>query len=59
MEKANNAEYHYEMVVNIVADMILEYLKATAHDIDGTKSKVKFDTKEGNQGKCYQPKKAA
>lgn len=34
MDQKDNTEYNYQMVVNIVADMVVEYLKATAHDKD-------------------------
>lgn len=33
MQMDSDSKYHYDMVVNIVAEMVLEYLKAHA---DGT-----------------------
>lgn len=34
MDPKDKTEYNYQMVVNIVADMVVEYLKATARDKD-------------------------
>ena len=60
MDKTNSADYHYEMVVNIVADMVVEYLKTTARDINQEMGEpVICDKKEGNQGEGHQPKKVA
>ena len=43
MEKNQDAEYQYQLVVNIVAEMVIEYLKATARDIDGKRPAVNSD----------------
>ena len=34
MNAEKNAEYQYEMVVNIVAEMVIEYLKTTTRAIN-------------------------
>ena len=60
MDKTKNAEYHYEMVVNIVAEMVVESLKTTARAIDKENERaVTRDKIEGNQGEGHQPRKAA
>ena len=60
MNKASNTEYQYEMVVNIVAEMVVEYLKTTARDIDEKNIKaIKYENKEGNQGEPHRSKNAA
>ena len=60
MATDKNAEYHYEMVVNIVAEMVVEYLKTTARDIDEKNVKaIKCENKEGNQGESHRSKNAA
>ena len=59
MSKENRTEYHYEMVVNIVADMVIEYLEATARDIDKKPKQIKPGIEAGADGKAYQAKKAA
>ncbi len=60
MNEASNTEYHYEMVVNIVAEMVIEYLKATDRDIDGGNIKtIEGEKNEGNQGGCHHSPNAA
>lgn len=60
MDKTRNADYHYEMVVNIVAEMVIEYLKTTARDVDKENFRaITRDQKEGVQGDCHQAKKVA
>lgn len=34
MDSAKDAEYHYEMVVNIVAEMVIEYMKPLSININ-------------------------
>ena len=60
MDKKKDVGYHYEMVVNIVAEMVVEYLKTTARDIDEKNVKaIKCENKEGNQGEPHRSKNAA
>ncbi len=40
MNAEKNAEYQYEMVVNIVAEMVIEYLKTTTRAINGENTKI-------------------
>ena len=40
MNAEKNAEYQYEMVVNIVAEMVSEYLKTTTRVINEENAKV-------------------
>lgn len=57
MESSNNGEYHYEMVVNIVAEMVVEYLKTT--DCDTGTDNTGIVTCGENEGKQDEPEKAA
>lgn len=60
MDKTRDADYHYEMVVNIVAEMVIEYLKTTARDASKENVRaITCDPKEGVQGDCHQAKKVA
>jgi hypothetical protein len=48
MDNADSTQYQYEieMAVNIVADMIVEYLKSAPRDIDATNQNEQNQSKE-------------
>ena len=56
MNMSESSDYHYEMVVNIVAEMVVEYLKTADRENPRT---VTFDSKESNQSGENQVERAA
>lgn len=56
MNMSESSDYHYEMVVNIVAEMVVEYLKTADRENPRT---VTFDSKESNQSGENQAERAA
>lgn len=55
MEQDREMQYAYEMIVNIVADMVVEYLK----DNDTVATDANFEGKEGQAQRIEQEKTAA
>lgn len=50
MNEAGNVEYHYDMVVNIVAEMVVEYLTTATRSVDEENAFLgAFDQPEGVQ----------
>jgi len=56
MNAEKNAEYQYEMVVNIVAEMVIEYLKTTTRAINEENTKVSECDQNGH---CHSSVNAA
>lgn len=56
MAMSESSDYHYEMVVNVVAEMVVEYLKTADRENERT---VTFDSKESNQSVENQAERAA
>lgn len=56
MDMSESSNYHYEMVVNVVAEMVVEYLKTA--DRENPRA-VTFDSKESNQSGENQTERAA
>ena len=52
-------QYQYQLFVNIVAEMVIDYLKATARDIDAKRSAVNGDTERCSRKDHHQDRKAA
>ena len=46
MAMSESSDYHYEMVVNVVAEMVVEFLMFVVRENERT---VTFDSKESNQ----------
>ena len=59
MERNQDMQYQYQLVVNIVAEMVIDYLKATARDIDGKRPAVNGDKERCSVNECHQDRKAA
>ena len=60
MSMTENSEYQYEMVVGIVADMIVEYLKTTdPHRDQEMAAPVPGKKEDGHQGSLHQSERVS